>query len=62
MTQRTAWQHRRVEIKSKLMTWVANRVFSFKENGVDGWLKRRMLKPAQKTNQSSAPSAACQDR
>jgi hypothetical protein len=62
MTQRTAWQHRRVEVKSKLTTWVANRVFSFKENGIDGWLKRRMLKPAQKPNPSSGPSGVRQDR
>ena len=62
MTQRSAWQHQRVEIKSKLMTWVANRIFSFKGNGIDGWLKRRMLGPALTSNLQDEPSDESQAR
>jgi len=44
MTRRTAFQHRVLELKAVAMSWVANRLFSFKQTGLDGFLKRSMLK------------------
>jgi len=43
MTQRSEMQHRVLEFKATMMTLVANRLFSFKQNGLDGFLKRQML-------------------
>ena len=44
MTQRTELQHRIAEYKAIAMNWVANRLFSFRQSGIDGLLKRRILK------------------
>ncbi len=62
MTVRTEFQHRRAEMKSVFMTWVANKLFSFKEHGIDGWLKGRFLKPARKPTPSDEPSVSRQDQ
>ncbi len=43
MTRRTEVQHRIAEYKAVAMNWVANRLFSFRQTGIDGFLKRRML-------------------
>ena len=45
MTQRTEMQHRVLEFKAKTMSWVANKLFTFKQTGLDGYFKRLMLKP-----------------
>lgn len=47
MTKRTAHQQRMLELKSKVMTKVANKLFSFKQTGIDGFVKRRFLAPAK---------------
>ena len=52
MTQRSELQHRIVETREVALTWVANRLFTFKQDGLDGFIKRRML------NQGSKPKAA----
>jgi hypothetical protein len=52
MTKRTARQHRMLELKSKLMSKVANKLFTFKETGIDGFVKRKFL-PATKPNQNA---------
>ena len=43
MTQRTEMQHRVLEFKSAMMALVANKLFSFKQDGLDGYLKRKMI-------------------
>ena len=43
MTQRTELQHRVAEFKAVAMNWVANRLFSSKQTGIDGFVKRRLL-------------------
>ena len=43
MTKRTAHQHRMLELKERVMAKVANKLFSFKQTGVDGFVKRRLL-------------------
>ena len=48
MTQRTEMQHRVLEFKSAMMALVANRLFSFRQNGLDGFLKRKMLGEGKK--------------
>ena len=44
MTRRTELQHRVAEFKARTQARVANRLFSFKTTGLDGWIKRRILK------------------
>ena len=43
MTQRSEWKQRKLETKAKLMAWVANRLFSTRNHGVDGAVKRALL-------------------
>ena len=53
MNQRSELRHRIVETREVALTWVANRLFSFKRNGIDGFLKKRML-PARRGQESAA--------
>lgn len=50
MTQRSEFQQWKLETKAKLMNWVGNRLFSLKEDGVDGFIKRQMIKPQGKSD------------
>ena len=43
MTKRTAHQHRMMELKARVMAVVANRLFTFKQTGLDGLIKRNFL-------------------
>ena len=43
MTKRTAHQHRMMELKARIMAVVANRLFTFKQTGLDGLVKRSFL-------------------
>lgn len=52
MTKRTAHQHRMLELKSIVMSKVASRIFTFKQTGIDGFIKRKFL-PANKTPQKA---------
>ena len=47
MTKRTAHQHRMLELKSRLMAKIANKMFTFKQTGIDGFVKRKFLPPAK---------------
>ncbi len=47
MTQRSEIQHRLAEYKAIIVNRVANRLFSSKQSGLNGFLKRRLL-PDQK--------------
>jgi len=47
MTQRSEMQHKMAEFKARMMTRVANRLFSQRDDGLDGFLKRRMLNDKQ---------------
>ena len=53
MTKRTELQHRTLEFKVKLMSWVASKLFTFKQTGLDGFIKRSMLKPKSADNKST---------
>ncbi len=55
MTQRSELQHRVLEYKSVLKTWVAGKVFTFRKTGLDGWVKRRML-PGEASGKSGGNS------
>ena len=51
MTQRSEFKHRVAEFKVIAQTWMANRLFSFKQTGLDGFLKRRVLsQPKESTS------------
>lgn len=45
MTKRTEFEHWKLETKATLMSWVAARLFTFKQTGLDGYIKRMMIKP-----------------
>ena len=50
MTQRSARQHWMLERRESAMAWIANKLFTFKVTGIDGFIKRRLLKkPARDT-------------
>ncbi len=51
MTKRTAHQQRMLELKSVLMSKVANRMFTFKQTGIDGFVKRKFLPPSKAPKQ-----------
>jgi hypothetical protein len=51
MTKRTAHQHRMMELKARIMAVVANRLFTFKQTGLDGLIKRSFL-PKTEQNKS----------
>jgi ribosome biogenesis SPOUT family RNA methylase Rps3 len=48
MTQRSAVRHRLLELKASVMARVANRLFTSKQMGLDGHIKRLMLKQPSK--------------
>ena len=43
MTQRTELQNQVLEIKSIIFNWMAGKLFTFRQTGLDGWIKRRLL-------------------
>ena len=43
MTRRSELRHRILETREIVMTWVAGKVFTFRQTGLDGWIKRRLL-------------------
>lgn len=56
MTQRTEMQQRVLEFKASMMARVANRLFTFKQDGFDGFIKRKML-GTQSAKPTSKPAA-----
>ena len=48
MTQRSGLRHWLLELKASVLARVANRLFTFKQTGLDGYIKRLMLKPPSK--------------
>ena len=45
MTRRTEFEHWKLETKAAVMAWVASKLFTFKQTGLDGYIKRTLLKP-----------------
>lgn len=43
MTRRSELQHRLLELKSIFMVWMAGKVLTFRQTGLDGFIKRRLL-------------------
>ena len=56
MTHRTELQHRIAECKMVAMNWLANRLFSFREKGIDGILKWHFLRGKKKKHFPNDPS------
>ena len=52
MTKRTAHQHRMMELKARIMAVVAKRLFTFKQTGLDGLIKRSFLPKTKKNSDS----------
>ena len=45
MTRRTNFEQWKLETRSRFMAWVAAKLFTFKQTGLDGFIKRQLLKP-----------------
>ena len=45
MTKRSPFRHWALETRAAAMTFVAGKLFTFKQTGLDGFLKRLMSKP-----------------
>ena len=43
MTKRTAHQHRMMEFRARIMALLTNRLFTFRQTGLDGLIKRSFL-------------------
>ena len=56
MTKRTAHQHRMMELKARIMALVANRLFTFKQTGLDGLIKRNFLPKTERKEVIKATS------
>ena len=56
MTRRSELRHRILETREIVMTWVAGKVFTFRQTGLDGWIKRR-LAPAKQAGKAAASPA-----
>jgi len=54
MTQRSALRHRLLELKARVMARVANRLFTFKQTGLDGYIKRLMSRQPRKRKPAGA--------
>ena len=55
MTQRSELQHRVLELKATLMAWVAGKIMTFRQTGMDGFIKRRVL-PADSKRKTDSPT------
>ncbi|MEM7001202.1 MAG: hypothetical protein AAF529_10470 [Pseudomonadota bacterium] len=56
MTKRTAHQQRKLEFKARMMARVANRLFTFKQTGLDGLIKRQLLGPPKRKQKPAEQS------
>ena len=54
MTQRSELQHRMLELKSVVMVWIAGKVLTFRQTGLDGFIKRRLLASRAGKNSDTA--------
>lgn len=43
MTQRSELKQRYLETKAQLLGWLASKLFTYRETGVDGFVKRILL-------------------
>ena len=56
MTQRSELKQLYLETKAQLLGWLASRLFTYRETGVDGLSKRILLPNKRKASQNNASS------
>ena len=56
MTQRSELKQRYLEIKAQLLGWLASKLFTYRETGVDGLLKRILLPNKRKASRDNTSS------
>ena len=56
MTQRSEFKQRYLETKAQLLGWLASKLFTYRETGVDGLSKRMLLPNKRKTSQDNTSS------
>ena len=56
MTQRSELKQRYLETKAQLLGWLASKLFTYRETGVDGLLKRILLLNKRKASQDNTSS------
>ena len=56
MTQRSELKQRYLETKAQLFGWLASKLFSYRETGVDGLVKRILLPNKRKVSLDDTPN------
>lgn len=55
MTQRSELKQRYLEAKAQLFGWLASKLFTYRETGVDGLVKRMLLPNKRKASLDNTP-------
>ena len=56
MTQRSELKQRYLETKAQLFDWLASKLFTYRETGMDGLVKRMLLPNKRKASPDDTPS------
>ena len=56
MTQRSELKQRYLETKASLFGWLASKLFTYRETGVDGLVKRMLLPNKRKVSLDDTPN------
>ena len=56
MTQRSELKQRYLETKAQLFGWLASKLFTYRETGVDGLVKRILLPNKRKVSVDDTPN------
>ena len=56
MTQRSELKQRYLETKAQLFGWLASKLFTYRETGVDGLVKRILLPNKRKVSLDDMPN------
>ena len=57
MTQRSELKQRYLETKAQLFGWLASKLFSYRETGLDGLVKRLLLPIKRKVSLDDTPNS-----
>ena len=57
MTQRSELKQRYLETKASLFGWLASKLFTYRETGVDGLVKRMLLPNKRKASLDDTPNS-----
>ena len=57
MTQRSELKQRYLETKAQLLGWLASKLFTYRQTGVDGLVKRILLPNKRKVSLDDTPNS-----